>query len=197
MRGVEQIPWMYDTVLQAMEWTGLGRWRHWLAAGARGRTLDLGCGTGRNLPLLPPGSRVVGADPCPQNLARARRRAPGALLVRARAEALPFKEDAFDTVVSGFVFCSVSDPAASLAEIRRVLAPGGVLRMLEHVRSASAAWARLQDWIQPAWTAVTGGCHPNRETEIAVERAGFAIEGDGRRASESMRRFQARPLDLP
>jgi ubiquinone/menaquinone biosynthesis C-methylase UbiE len=197
MRGVEQIPWMYDTVLQAMEWAGLGRWRRWLAGGARGRTLDLGCGTGRNLPLVPPGGRAVGLDPCPQNLARARRRAPNALLVRGRAEALPFKDGAFDTVVAGFVLCSVTDPAASLTEIRRVLAPGGALRMLEHVRSASPAWARLQDWIQPAWTAVTGGCHPNRETESAVERAGFAIEGDGRRASESMRRFQARPLDGP
>jgi ubiquinone/menaquinone biosynthesis C-methylase UbiE len=197
MRGVEQIPWMYDTVLQAMEWGGLGNWRRWLAGGARGRTLDLGCGTGRNLPHLPAGTRVVGLDPCPQSLARARRRAPHALLVRGRAEALPFRDGAFDTVVSGFAFCSVPDPAAGLAEVRRVLARGGALRMLEHVRSGRAVWARLQDWIQPAWTAVTGGCHPNRDTERAVEGAGFGIEEDGRRASESMRRFQARPLDLP
>jgi ubiquinone/menaquinone biosynthesis C-methylase UbiE len=197
MSGVEQIPWLYDAVLQAMEWSGLGRWRRWLAVGARGRTLDLGCGTGRNLPLLPAGTLAVGADPCPQSLARAQRRAPGALLVRARAEALPFRDGAFDTVVSGFAFCSVSDPATALGEIRRVLAPGGALRMLEHVRSSSVALGRVQDWIQPAWTAVTGGCHPNRETERAVEGAGFAIDGDDRRASESMRRFQARPLDLP
>jgi ubiquinone/menaquinone biosynthesis C-methylase UbiE len=193
MRGVEQIPWAYDAICGALEWSGLGRWRRWLAGGARGRTLDLGCGTGRNLPLLPGGVRAVGVDPCPQSLARARRRSPGALLVRARAEALPFRDGAFDTVVSGFVLCSVADPAASLGEVRRVLAPGGALRLLEHVRSARPAWARVQDWIQPAWTAVSGGCHPNRETGRAVEQAGFAIEAEGRRASESVLRFQARP----
>src|SRR5512136_682018 len=150
-----------------LERTGLGPWRRWLAEGVRGRTLDLGCGTGRNLPLLPPGSRAVGVDPCHESLVRARRRHPAALLVRARAEALPFRDGAFDTVVSGLVFCSVTDPAAALSEIRRVLAPGGVLRMLEHVRSHHRLRGAIQDWIQPAWTAVSGGCHPNRDTEGA------------------------------
>jgi len=193
MRGLEQIPWMYDALLAAFEWSGLAAWRRWLVGGARGRTLDLGCGTGRNLPLFPPGTWAVGADPHPQNLARARRRAPRALLVQARAEALPFKDATFDTVVSGLVFCSVTDPPAALAEVRRVLAPGGALRMLEHVRSCRPVRGRLQDWVQPAWTCLAGGCHPNRETERAVEAAGFGIEEDGRRSRDEMRRFQARP----
>ena len=74
MRGVEQIPWLYDAVCAACEAFGLARWRRWLVAGARGRVLDVGCGTGRNLPLLPPGAVAVGLDPSWHSLRRARRR---------------------------------------------------------------------------------------------------------------------------
>ena len=192
MRGVEQIPWLYDAICALAEWRGLGRWRRWLAAGARGRTLDLGCGTGRNLPLLPAGVVAVGLDPAWDSLVRARQRAPGARLVQGSAEALPFRDGCFDTVVSGLVLCSVPDPARGLGEVRRVLGPGGSLRALEHVR-ARGAWAgRVQDVLQPAWTWLTGGCHPNRTTERTVESAGFVIETEGRRARASMRRFAAR-----
>lgn len=193
MRGVEQIPWLYDAFMAVLEWSDFDRWRRWLVGGARGRTLDVGCGTGRNLPLFPAGTRVVAVDPHPQNLARARRRAPGVPLIQARAEALPFRDGCFDTAVSGLVFCSVGDAPAGLAEVSRVLAPGGTLRMLEHVRSRSRFWARWQDLIQPAWTWAAGGCHPNRDTERAVEEAGFRIEEEGRRARDNLRRFQARP----
>jgi ubiquinone/menaquinone biosynthesis C-methylase UbiE len=192
MRGAEQIPWLYDPALALLERLGLARWRRWVAAGARGRTLDLGCGTGRNLPLLPASTLAVGVDPCPQSLARARRRSPRALLVQARAEALPFKDGAFDTVVSGLVLCSVTDPAVAASEMIRVLAPGGTVRALEHVRSPLPWKARIQDWTQPAWTAFSGGCHPNRETERTLEAAGLAIDPATRRARDTMRRFEAR-----
>ena len=82
------------------------------------------------------------------------------------------------------------DPARGLTEIRRVLHPAGELRMLEHVRAATPWRARMQDVIQPVWTWIAGGCHPNRDTEAAVARAGFTI--DDRRAEGTMRRFRAR-----
>jgi ubiquinone/menaquinone biosynthesis C-methylase UbiE len=192
MRGIEQIPWLYDLGLACAEWRGLGRWRRWLAGGATGRTLDLGSGTGRNLPLLAPGVRAFALDRHGDALARARRRAPAVPLVLARAEALPFRDGAFDTVVVGLVLCSVSDPDAALREARRVLRPWGSLRLLEHVR-VGGALGRLQDLLQPAWTAISGGCHPNRETEAAVARAGFAIDPATRRARGSLRLLEARP----
>jgi SAM-dependent methyltransferase len=193
VRGLEHIPWIYDALCALVERSGLGRWRAWLAGGARGRTLDLGCGTGRNLPLLPPGTAAVGLDPSWPVLIRARRRAPHVPLVMGSAEALPFRDGSFDTVLSGLTFCSVPDPRAGLQEVRRVLRPDGRLRMLEHVRSTSPAKARFQDLIQPLWTWLAGGCHPNRETERAVAGAGVEIEPEGRRARREMRRFSARP----
>ena len=193
MRGVEQIPWLYDAVCAVCEATGLARWRSWLVAGARGRVLDVGCGTGRNLPLLPGGTRAVGLEPSWAALQRTRRRTPRVPLVVGSAEALPFRDAAFDTVLSGLVFCSVPDPRRGFLEVRRVLRQDGQLRMLEHVRSTRPWKARLQDLLQPVWTGFTGGCHPNRDTERAVEAGGFEIEGEDRRAKGDMRRFVARP----
>lgn len=194
MRGIEQIPWLYDVGMALLERAGLRRWRAWLVDGGAGRVLDVGCGTGRNLALFDGRASVVAVDPCTAALARARRRAPGAALVCARAEALPFRDGVFDAVTSGLVFCSVADPHAGLRELRRVLRPHGVLRMLEHVRSEWPWQARLQDLAQPAWTRFTGGCHPNRDTEAAVARGGFVIDAGSRRARGTLRRFVARPV---
>jgi ubiquinone/menaquinone biosynthesis C-methylase UbiE len=197
MRGAEQIPWLYDLIVGFQERGAFGAWRRWLPSGAVGRTLDLGTGTGRNLPWLPPGVSVVAVDPSRHGLPAAARRRPGVALVRARAEALPFRAGQFDTILSGLVFCSVDDPAAGLAEVRRVLAPGGTLRMLEHVRATSPTLAWLQDRLQPLWTWVSGGCRPNRETVRAVEAAGFRILEGTARSSGAMRRLAAVPRELP
>jgi SAM-dependent methyltransferase len=192
MRGVEQIPWLYDAWMTAVELFGLNAWRRWLVKGARGRTLEVGAGTGRNLPLYEKGTRLIGLEPAWDMVQRARARAPEVPLVCASAEALPFKPGAFDTVVSSLVFCSVPNPAVGLAEVKRVLAKDGQLRMLEHVRSTSRVSGWLEDTLQPLWTLAAGGCHPNRETEKAVEAAGFVIEDEGRRSKDTMRRFSAR-----
>ena len=197
MRGVEQIPWLYDLGLSVSERLGFIRWRRWLAEGATGATLDLGSGTGRNLAWFTATARVVAIDPSPHNLRAARTRTPGAMLVRARAEALPFRDGAFDTVVSGMVFCSVDDPAAGFAEVKRVLARGGALRMIEHVRSSSTLEGWWQDLIQPAWTWVAGGCRNNRQTERAVVEAGFDIDPSTHKASGTMRRFVAKAVHVP
>ena len=193
MRGIEQIPWLYDACCAVCERFGLARWRRWLVEAAEGTVLDLGCGTGRDLPLYRAGVRVIGLDPSADALARARRRAPTVPLVQGEAEALPFRSGVFDTVVSGLVFCSVADPARGLAEVKRVLKGAGALRMLEHVRATRPWKARVQDRSQPLWTRITGGCRWNRDTEAAVERAGFRIAPEGRRARGDLRRFVARP----
>src|SRR5207302_11112527 len=116
MRGLEQIPWLYDASMRLMESTGMGKWRAWLAQGARGLTLDLGSGTGRNLPLLPPGTRAVAVEPELDSLRRSRARAPNALRVCASAHALPFRDGAFDTVLCGLVLCSVPDANLGIGE---------------------------------------------------------------------------------
>jgi ubiquinone/menaquinone biosynthesis C-methylase UbiE len=191
--GLEQIPWLYDVCCACAERFWLGEWRRWLVADARGRTLDVGCGTGRNLPLYGARVRVIGIDPARPSLLRAQRRAPRTPLVQGSAESLPFRAGAFDTVVAGFVFCSVPDARRGLAEVRRVLRPGGALRMIEHVRSTRPWKARLQDRLQPFWTRFSGGCHPNRDTERTVEESGFGIDPATRSAMGDMRRFAARP----
>ena len=192
MRGVEQIPWLYDGLIRLFP--GLGRWRRDLLALASGRILEVGCGTGLGLRDADPAvDTLCGIDPNPASLQRARQRAPGADLVLASAEYLPFADNSFDCVVSSLVFCSVPDPARGLAEIRRVLKSDGRLLMLEHVQAHGRLAARLLDLIQPPWTAITGGCHPNRQTEATVEAAGFRIEPETRRARGVMRLFVAYP----
>ncbi len=191
-RGVEQIPWAYDALIRFFP--GLARWRSELIAMARGRVLEVGCGTG--LGLRDFGTDVDGVwgiDPNIGSLHRARRRLPAAGLAVASAEQLPFAKASFDCVVSSLVFCSVPDPLRGLHEIRRVLKPDGRLLMLEHVQARSRFRARMLDLLQPPWTAVTGGCHPNRHTERTVESAGFRIDPDTRRARGLMRWFVAYP----
>jgi ubiquinone/menaquinone biosynthesis C-methylase UbiE len=195
MRGVEQVPWLYDALLWVVEKLGFGRLRAALAGRARGRSLDLGCGTGRNLEMMTTGSLVVGLDPSRECLVAARRRAPGIPLLQARAEALPFAARSFDTILSGLVFCSVADVPKALDEAARILRPGGTLQMLEHVRSSRPWLGRIQDRIQPIWTRIVGGCHPNRDTETVIERCGFRIRADSRRvAGDVLRLFEAAPL---
>jgi ubiquinone/menaquinone biosynthesis C-methylase UbiE len=172
----------YDRVMARSESAGLTEQRAALLAGARGRVLELGAGTGLNLGHYPADavSELVLTEPEEPMLRRLAPRAasatPRATAVGAPAEELPFADASFDTVVSTLTLCTVSDPPAALAEARRVLVPGGRLLFLEHVRAGDARAARLQDRLTPLWRRVGHGCHPNRDTLAAIEAARFDVE---------------------
>jgi ubiquinone/menaquinone biosynthesis C-methylase UbiE len=150
-----------------------------LLANARGRVLEIGVGTGLSFAHYPAVEELVGVDPSEPMLRRARRRAAelasDVTLVEAPAEALPFEDKSFDTVVSLAVLCTVDDPSRVLQEIRRVLRPGGRLVFLEHVRSSEPGLAQWQDRLERPWGWIAGGCHPNRRTLDAIEEAGFEV----------------------
>lgn len=174
---------MYDRALKGVERAGLAEMRRSLLADARGRTLELGAGTGLNLVHYPSAvSELVLAEPDPHMAKRLRARVEDAPppvpveVIAAPAEDLPFDDGCFDTVVSTLVLCTVADPATAVAEARRVLAPGGVLLFLEHVRSLRPGLARMQDLMEGPWGWVAGGCHPNRATEQAIAGGGFWVE---------------------
>jgi SAM-dependent methyltransferase len=155
--------------------------RRALLEDAHGRVLEIGGGTGFNLPNYPATvDELVVTEPATAMLERAKRRA-GELgrsveLRQARAEDLPFPDDSFDTVVSTLVLCSVDDQARALQEIKRVLKPGGRLLFIEHVRADDARLRRWQDRLERPWRAIALGCHPNRATLQAIEAAGFEVE---------------------
>jgi ubiquinone/menaquinone biosynthesis C-methylase UbiE len=175
---------MYDRSLAATEDAGLRERRAALLRDARGRVLEIGAGTGLNLPHYGEAvATLVLAEPEPAMAARLRARAaalpagaPPVEVVDAPAERLPFPDGSFDTVVSTLVLCTVRDQPAALAEIRRVLAPGGVLLFLEHVRAEDPGLARWQDRLDPLWRHVGHGCRCNRDTAAALAAAGLRAE---------------------
>ncbi|MFH1084824.1 MAG: class I SAM-dependent methyltransferase, partial [Chloroflexota bacterium] len=155
----------------------LRRLRRRLYPRIHGRTLELGVGTGVNLPLYPPQTELVAVDLRAAMLRRAtlRRRPAQALYVQADAEALPFAEAAFEHVTTSLLLCSVRDPARALGEIQRVLRPGGCLLMLEHVRGEGWLMRHLTDWLDRPWYRMNGSCHLNRDTHEAVRASGLEI----------------------
>jgi ubiquinone/menaquinone biosynthesis C-methylase UbiE len=171
----------YDRGLAASEAAGLSELRATLLGTARGRVLELGAGTGLNLTHYPATvGELVLTEPEEPMLRRLQPRAaahtPPASTVRAPAERLPFADGSFDTVVCTLTLCTVRDLPAALAEIRRVLVPGGRLLFLEHVRARTARDARLQDRLTPVWRRIAHGCHPNRDTLAAIEAARLDVQ---------------------
>lgn len=169
---------LYDRLGRRAERGPLGARRRELLREASGRVLELGAGTGANLPHYPALEGLTLAEP---DAAMRRRLAPRAAaapfpveLLEAPAEDLPLPDASVDTVVSTLVLCSVEDPPLALAEARRVLRPGGRLLFLEHVRAEGRA-AGWQDRLDPAWRRLCAGCHPNRDTVAAIRRAGFGV----------------------
>lgn len=173
---------LYDRCFKTSEEAGLRDMRHALLAGARGRVLELGAGTGLNLEHYPAeieSLALVEPDPHMSRQLRPRVAASGRPIEvhEAPAEALPFPDSSFDTAVVTLVLCTVPDPGAGLAEIKRVLKPGGQLLFLEHVRSEDPGVARWQDRLEGPWRFVGDGCHCNRDTVTAIAAAGFELGG--------------------
>ena len=168
-------PWFYDAVVTGLDRLGLARLRRELSRGLDGSVLEVGVGTGRQLPHHPASAQVTAVDPDGAALAVAARRSPGTRLVVATAEALPFDDASFDWVVVALALCTVGDPDAALREMRRVLRPGGRLRALEHVRSQHPTIARAQAVANPLWGAVAGGCRLDRPTRQLIVAAGFSL----------------------
>ena len=157
-------------------------YRRRIGAAATGRVVELGIGSGLNLPFYGPEvSAVIGIEPSPALLAMARARG-GAVkfpieLLQATAESLPLEAHSVDTVVTTWTLCSVADPVAVLGEARRVLRPGGRLLFCEHGRAPDAGVERWQDRLTPVWKRLAGGCHLNRKMDALVLAAGFRLDG--------------------
>ncbi|GAA0642121.1 methyltransferase type 11 [Streptomyces sp. NBRC 14336] len=154
--------------------------RQRLLAGLAGRVLEVGAGQGRNFPHYPDTvSEVVALEPDDTLRAAAERAAATSSVpvrvISGEAAELPGGDAVFDAVVASLVLCSVDDVPGALAEMSRVLKPGGELRFYEHVRSPHRWMGWLEDAITPLWSRAGGGCHPNRDTEAAIRAAGFTI----------------------
>ncbi len=172
-------PRIYDLFMGPAERGSIGRLRHSVVSPARGHVLEIGAGTGLDFTYYEPNTWVVATDPDIGMLDRARLRARQAaadlLLVAADAEALPFRDAAFDEGVVGLAMCTIPHPERALAELRRTIRPGGLVRLLEHVRLESPLLGRLQDWLTPLWRRVAGGCRLNRRTVEAVAESGLHL----------------------
>lgn len=170
----------YDTLLKGTEEAGLRDRRREVLAAARGRTIDIGAGTGANLGLFPEGAEVVMAEPDPHMTKRLREKiaTSGAEveLIEAGAESLPFEDESFDTAVFTLVLCTVPDPRAALAEAARILKPGGQMLFLEHVRAEQPGTARWQDRLETPWRFFADGCHCNRDTVANIESSPLTLE---------------------
>jgi ubiquinone/menaquinone biosynthesis C-methylase UbiE len=156
------------------------RLRESLAAAARGQVLEIGIGSGLNLPFYQRDLEgLCGIDPSPELLAMARARAAWVhfpvSLGQGRAEDLPLDDRSVDSVVMTWTLCSIAEPARALAEIRRVLRPGGSLIFIEHGAAPEASVRGWQDRLTPVWRRVAGGCHLNRPIDRLIEASGLRL----------------------
>lgn len=172
---------LYEPFLWLGEKAGFWRWRQRLVSGVSGSVIEIGAGTGLNLPFYPSGlERLVLVEPEVHKAKVLGKKTPPAgvnpEIIRAPGESLPFEDDTFDTVILTLVLCTVADPNATAAEIRRVLKPDGRFLFIEHVRSDSPRLGRFQDRMEGPWKKLADGCHCNRRTVPMLEANGFKVE---------------------
>ncbi len=170
----------YEKLAATMEKAGVGAVRARLAGGLRGRIVEIGCGTGLNFPHYDAGAEVMAVEPLAEFRDLACERASAAAadiqVCEGDAQALPFSDGSFDAGIVTLVFCSIPDAARGLAELRRVVRPGGEVLLFEHVRSESPLVRSAQHALDPLWWRMMDGCHVNRDTAAAVRAAGFQVE---------------------
>ncbi len=172
------VPWLTHLSMRQEQ---LLPFRRQVVSAAEGRVLEIGAGSGLNLPLY--GglvNSVIALEPSPELLRMARSRAsvaavPGALL-DASAEAIPLETGSVDTVVTTWTLCTIPDAPRALGEMRRVLKVGGALLFVEHSRAPEPRIARWQDRLDPVWSHIAGGCHLNRKMDDLLIQAGFRID---------------------
>jgi len=188
----------YDSALFWAEKWGLRNLRQTLLDEVRGLVLEIGMGTGLNLPLYSEAATVVGLDMNRERLLGScgKHQARRPLLSQANAQQLPYADNQFDCVVGTLVFCSIPQPEAALAEIKRVLKPDGRLFLLEHTRGHGPVSRRLTDWLHPFWFALQGECHLNRETGALVQQSGFDIAHSSVHGKGVLQMIKAAPVSV-
>ncbi len=177
-RRYDRLAWRYDILESPMEMMAFAKLRGQLLADVSGRVLEIGVGTGKNLPYYPKGVDLTGIDISPKMLEKAKRRAE-ALGIEADlrvmdVEDLRFGDGTFDFIVVTFVFCSTTDPVKGLRELGRVVKDDGAILLLEHVRSDNRVLGKLMDWFNPIARALFGP-NINRRTVENIEKAGLRV----------------------
>lgn len=172
---------LYDRMMRRGEERSMGRRRGELVANAHGRTLEIGAGTGANIPYYPAGLEdLMLAEPFEPMRRQLERKLSesgrSARTLSASAEAIPLEDGSVDTVVSTLVLCTVDSPDLALGEVARVLRGGGQLLFIEHIRSHSPRVARWQDRLETPWRHFGAGCRCNRDTVASIASAGFVTE---------------------
>ncbi len=187
-------------VIMDIALAGVKEDRRELIGQASGKTLEIGMGSGVNLPFYTNAvSKVVGLEPCAAVVETAKRRlaawdAKGALQTAAGSfefhvcgsEQLPFEDHTFDTVIACLVFCTIPDAKSAATEMYRVLRPGGKLLFYEHVCSPDVWMSRIQRLVNPFWKIFACGCHLHRDTEFLFQEAGFDFQTIRRYRNERM-----------
>ena len=148
---------------------------------AEGRVLEIGVGSGMNLPFYrPPVREVLALEPAPRLVAMAQSASRAARIpisfLEASAEAIPLDQHSVDTIVTTWTLCSIPQAATALADMRRVLRPGGKLLFVEHGLAPDEGVRRWQNRLTPAWRRISGGCHLNRPIRSMIEGTGFRID---------------------
>ena len=194
-RRYDRVAWRYDFLESPREKMFFSKLRKEMLVGVRGKVLDVGIGTGKNLSYYPADVELIGIDISPKMLEKARRRANtlgSEVDLRVMdVENLEFADSTFDFIVVTFVFCSATDPVKGLRELARVVKDDGTILLLEHVRSENKVIGKLMDWLNPIARWLFGP-NINRQTLANVEAAGLEVVSVESKGPKILKKIVAR-----